>query len=132
MSKLVISTSSFDVDNNPHIQHLQREGMHIAGNPYKRKLTEDETIELLGTEAVGMIAGIAPLTERVFASAKKLKVVSRCGSGLDSVDLAAAKRYGIAVLNTPEAPAQAVAELTMGLILAALRRICQIDRQLRA
>jgi D-3-phosphoglycerate dehydrogenase len=132
MSKLVISTSSFDVDNNPHIQHLQNEGMHIAGNPYKRKLTEDETIELLGTETVGMIAGIEPLTERVFASAKKLKVVSRCGSGLDSVDLAAAKRYGIAVLNTPEAPAQAVAELTMGLILTALRRICQIDRQLRA
>ncbi|MEO7558813.1 MAG: phosphoglycerate dehydrogenase [Nitrosospira sp.] len=132
MSKLVISTSSFDVDNNPHIQHLQKEGMRIAGNPYKRKLTEDETIELLGTKAVGMIAGIEPLTERVFTSAEKLKVISRCGSGLDSVDLAAAKRHGITVLNTPEAPAQAVAELTMGLMLAALRRICQIDRQLRA
>ncbi|KIO50439.1 phosphoglycerate dehydrogenase [Nitrosospira sp. NpAV] len=131
MSKLVISTSSFDVDNNPHLQYLQREGMDIAGNPYKRKLTEDEAIELLGADTVGMIAGIEPLTERVLASAKKLKVISRCGSGLDSVDLAAAKRYGIAVLNTPEAPAQAVAELTMGLILAALRRICQIDRQVR-
>ncbi len=132
MSKLVISTSSFDVDNNLHIHHLLKEGMHIAGNRHGRKLTEDETIELLGADTVGMIAGIEPLTERVFASAKSLKVVSRCGSGLDSVDLAAAKRHGIAVLNTPEAPAQAVAELTMGLILAALRRICQIDRQLRA
>jgi D-3-phosphoglycerate dehydrogenase / 2-oxoglutarate reductase len=132
MSKLVISTSSFDVDHNPHIQHLLQEGMHIAGNSYGRKLTEDEAIELLGTDAIGMIAGIEPLTERVFASAKSLKVVSRCGSGLDSVDLAAAKRYGIAVLNTPEAPAQAVAELTMGLMLSALRRICQTDRLLRA
>ena len=132
MSKLVISTSSFDVDHNPHIQHLLQEGMHIAGNSYGRKLTEDEAIELLGADAVGMIAGIEPLTERVFASAKSLKVVSRCGSGLDSVDLAAAKRYGIAVLNTPEAPAQAVAELTMGLMLSALRRICQTDRLLRA
>ena len=131
MSKLVISTSSFDVDNNPHLQHLLEEGMHIAGNNYGRKLTEDEIIQLLGGDAVGMIAGIEPLTERVFASAKSLKVVSRCGSGLDSVDLAAAKRYGIAVLNTPEAPAQAVAELTMGLMLGALRRICQIDRLLR-
>ncbi|MDQ3185119.1 MAG: phosphoglycerate dehydrogenase [Pseudomonadota bacterium] len=132
MSKLVISTSSFDVDSNPHIQHLLQEGMHIAGNSYGRKLTEDEAIELLGEDAIGMIAGIEPLTERVFASAKSLKVVSRCGSGLDSVDLAAAKRHGIAVLNTPEAPAQAVAELTMGLILSALRRICQTDRLLRA
>ncbi|SCY77783.1 D-3-phosphoglycerate dehydrogenase [Nitrosospira sp. Nl5] len=132
MSKLVISTSSFDVDSNPHIQHLLQEGMHIASNSHGRKLTEDEAIELLGADAVGMIAGIEPLTERVFASAKSLKVISRCGSGLDSVDLAAAKRHGIAVLNTPEAPAQAVAELAMGLILSALRRICRTDRLLRA
>lgn len=131
MSKIVISTSSFDMDNNAHVQHLLKEGMHIAGNSYGRKLTEDEAIELLGEDTVGMIAGIEPLTERVFASAKSLKVVSRCGSGLDNVDLAAAKRYGITVLNTPEAPAQAVAELTMGLILSALRRVCQVDRLLR-
>lgn len=131
MSKLVISTSSFNVDNNPPLQHLLEKGMKITGNSYGRKLTEEETIELLGTDTVGMIAGIEPLTERVFASAKSLKIVSRCGSGLDSVDLAAAKRHGIAVINTPEAPAQAVAELTMSLMLAALRRICQIDRLLR-
>ncbi|MEE8327188.1 MAG: phosphoglycerate dehydrogenase, partial [Nitrosomonadaceae bacterium] len=68
----------------------------------------------------------------VFASAKDLKVVSRCGAGLDSVDLTAAKLRDISVFNTPEAPAQAVAELTMGLMLAALRRICQTDRLLRA
>jgi D-3-phosphoglycerate dehydrogenase len=132
MSNLAISTSSFDVDGNPHLQDLLKEGMRIAKNSYGRKLTEEETIALLGSDTVGMIAGIEPLTERVFASAKGLKVVSRCGSGLDSVDLAAAKRYGISVFNTPEAPAQAVAELAMGMILAALRRICEIDRLLRA
>jgi len=132
MSKLVISTSSFDVDNNSCLQHLINSGMHIVGNSYKRKLTENEIIELLGKDTIGMIAGIEPLTERVFASAKGLKVVSRCGAGLDSVDLTAAKLRDISVFNTPEAPAQAVAELTMGLMLAALRRICQTDRLLRA
>ena len=132
MSKLVISTSSFDVDNNPHLQHLVKAGMNIVGNNFKRKLTEDEIIELLGQDTVGMIAGIEPLTERVFMSAKGLKAISRCGAGLDNVDLTAAKRQGITVFNTPEAPAQAVAELTMGLILAALRRICQVDQLLRA
>ncbi len=131
MSKFVISTSSFDVKNNPHLRHLVKAGMHIVGNSYKRKLTEDEIIKLLGQDTVGMIAGIEPLTERVFVSAKGLKVVSRCGAGLDNVDLTAAKRQDITVFNTPEAPAQAVAELTMGLILAALRRICQIDQLLR-
>ncbi len=131
MRKLVISTSSFDVDNNSCLRNLVNSGMHIVGNSYKRKLTEDEIIELLGEDTVGMIAGIEPLTERVFASAKGLRVVSRCGAGLDSVDLAAAKIRDISVFNTPEAPAQAVAELTMGLMLAALRRICQTDRLLR-
>ncbi|MCZ6897879.1 MAG: phosphoglycerate dehydrogenase [Betaproteobacteria bacterium] len=132
MSKLVISTSSFDVDNNPHLQHLVKAGMNIVGNSFKRKLTEDEIIELLGQDTIGMIAGIEPLTERVFMSAKGLKAISRCGAGLDNVDLTAAKRQDITVFNTPEAPAQAVAELTMSLILAALRRICQVDQLLRA
>ncbi|SEL35262.1 phosphoglycerate dehydrogenase [Nitrosovibrio tenuis] len=131
MSKLVISTSSFDVNNNRPLQHLIKEGIYIVQNSYGRKLTETETAALLGSDTVGMIAGIEPLTEHVLASAKELKVVSRCGSGLDNVDLAAAKRYGITVLNTPEAPAQAVAELTLGLILTALRQICQTDRLLR-
>ncbi|SEP06143.1 phosphoglycerate dehydrogenase [Nitrosovibrio sp. Nv6] len=132
MSKLVISTSSFDMENNPHIQHLVRKGMPVAANSYGRKITEDEAIALLGNDAVGMIAGIEPLTERVFASARNLKVISRCGSGLDSVDLAAAKRHGITVLNTPEAPAQAVAELALALILTILRRICETDKLVRA
>ena len=131
MSKLVISTSSFDVEGNSSLNHLVNSGMHIVRNSYKRKLTEDEAIELLGEDTIGMIAGIEPLTERVFSSAKNLKIVSRCGAGLDSVELAAAELRGISVFNTPEAPAQAVAELTMGLMLAALRRICQTDRLLR-
>lgn len=131
MNKLVISTSSFDVGNNTYLQHVVNSGMHIIGNSYKRKLTENEIIELLGNDTIGMIAGIEPLTKRVFSSAKNLKVISRCGAGLDSVDLKAAKLHDISVFNTPEAPAQAVAELTMGLMLAALRRICQTDRLLK-
>jgi D-3-phosphoglycerate dehydrogenase len=131
MSRLVISTSSFDLNGNPTVQRLIRAGMQIAQNSHGRKLTEDEAIALIGTETVGMIAGIEPLTERVLASAKNLKVISRCGTGTDNVDLAAASRYGITVLNTPEAPAQAVAELTLGLMLAVLRQIRQTDRRLR-
>ena len=131
MNALVISTSSFDIDNNPPIQHLLQQGMQIITNPHRRKLTEDEIIELLSSGAVGLIAGIEPLTERVFQSAKNLRVISRCGAGLDSVDLVAAKNHGITVLSTPEAPAQAVAELTMGFILSLLRQISQIDQSVR-
>ncbi len=131
MNTLVISTSSFDIDNNPPLQQLLRQGFQIVTNPHKRKLTEDEIIELLKDGAVGLIAGIEPLTARVLQAALKLKVISRCGAGLDSVDLTAAQQHGIAVLNTPEAPAQAVAELTMGFILSLLRQISPIDRAVR-
>lgn len=131
MKKFVISTSSFDLDNNPAIQRLLQNGFQVVTNPHRRKLTEDEIIELLNGEVVGLIAGIEPLTERVFQSASPLKVISRCGAGMDSVDLAAAQKHGIAVLNTPEAPAQAVAELTMGYILTLLRQINQIDQAVR-
>lgn len=131
MNTLVISTSSFDIDNNPPLQHLLQQGMRIVTNPHKRKLTEDEIIELLSNGAMGLIAGIEPLTERVFQSSPQLKVISRCGAGLDSVDLNAAKQRGISVLNTPEAPAQAVAELTMGFILSLLRQTAMIDRAVR-
>lgn len=131
MNTLVISTSSFDIDNNPPLQQLLQQGMQIITNPHRRKLTEDEIIELLSGGAIGLIAGIEPLTERVLQSAKNLKVISRCGAGLDSVDLVAAKNHGMTVLNTPEAPAQAVAELTMGFILTLLRQINQIDQSVR-
>ncbi len=131
MNTLVISTSSFDIDNNPPLLHLQKNGMSIVTNPHRRKLTEDEIIELLRQGAIGLIAGIEPLTRRVFEAAPQLKVISRCGAGLDSVDLTAAKQHGITVLNTPEAPAQAVAELTLGYILALLRQISTIDTAVR-
>ena len=132
MSSLVISTSSFDTGNNPAIQRLLQHGFQVITNPHKRKLTEDEIIALLSGGATGLIAGIEPLTERVFQAAPNLKVISRCGAGMDSVDLAAAKHRGIHVLNTPEAPAQAVAELTLGYILSLLRQINPIDRAVRS
>lgn len=86
---------------------------------------------LLGNDTVGLIAGIEPLTRRVLSAANSLRVVSRCGTGLDSVDLEAAKEFNVQVLNTPQAPSQAVAELTLGLMLACLRQIPQTDRLVR-
>lgn len=132
MHKFVISTSSFDTDNNAAIQRLIQAGVQPVTNPYGRRLTEDEAESLLQDDVIGMIAGVEPLTARVIQSAAHLKVISRCGTGMDSVDLDAAKNKGIIVLNTPEAPAQAVAELTLGLILAGLRQIPQTDQKIRS
>ena len=61
-----------------------------------------------------------------------LKVISRCGIGVDSVDLDEAKRRGIPVLTTPEPPALAVSELAAGMIFALARGICVADASIRA
>jgi D-3-phosphoglycerate dehydrogenase len=61
-----------------------------------------------------------------------LKVISRCGVGMDNVDLEAAAQLNIKVFNTPFGPTLAVAELTVGLILDLLRKVTMMDREMRA
>jgi D-3-phosphoglycerate dehydrogenase len=131
MSKLLISTSSFDVKSNQVLHSLQDQGFEIVLNPYGRKLKESEILELLSDDVVGMIAGVEPLTRNVLNSTKSLKVISRCGIGTDSVDLVAAEELGIPVHITPTAPVIAVAELAVSLILSLLRRTLEADRVLR-
>src|ERR671925_596801 len=59
--------------------------------------------------------------------APKLRVIGRAGVGVDNIDLEAATRKGIAVMNTPGANAVAVAEHTFALMLALVRHICRAD-----
>lgn len=134
MKNIFISTSSFDLSNfsETDLNTLRGAGIDIRTNPEGRKLTEDEAIKHLGDGVIGLIAGLEPLNAKVLGSAKSLKAIARVGIGLDTVDLAAAKAHDIAVFNTPEPPAQAVAELTLGHILGMLRNISRVDRAIRA
>jgi D-3-phosphoglycerate dehydrogenase len=130
--KILITTSSFNVAAAESLVRLQRIGFQIVTNPHGRKLTENEVELLLDADVVGMIAGTEPLTRRVLTGARNLKILSRCGIGMDNVDLAAARESGIEVFNTPDAPTAAVAELTLGLMLDVLRGISRVDQQIRA
>lgn len=108
------------------------EQFKMTMNPYKRRLTEEETADMIEKyQPVGIIAGVEPLTKRVLEKANNLKVISRHGIGLDSVDLKAAAQLGIKVLNTPDAPTAAVAELAVGLMLCLLRGIKNADEGMR-
>ena len=131
MARILITTSSFDTEHNIPLQHLRESGCQLVPNPHGRRLTEAEAADLLGNDIVGVIAGVEPLTRAVIGKARLLKVISRCGIGLDSVDLDAAAERGIKVYNTPGAPVSAVAELTLALMLDLLRRVGQADRSLR-
>lgn len=72
-----------------------------------------------------------PCTERLMASCPKLKVVGRYGVGLDTVDLAAATRLGIAVVHAPGSNSDSVAEHAIMLMLTAIKHLIPIDRATR-
>jgi D-3-phosphoglycerate dehydrogenase len=129
---ILITTSSFGAGGDDLLVRLREAGLTVTLNPHGRKLSEAEVGRLLEEHRpVGMIAGIEPLTGRVLSDAPGLKVISRCGAGMDTVDLEAARRQGITVTATPDAVTIPVAELTMGLILGLLRHIHTADASIR-
>ncbi len=129
MPKALITTVPFGDKNRMPIEQLEAAGIHYLVNPIGRKLNEDELAEMV-TDFDVLIAGTEPITSKVMARAKCLKLISRVGIGLDSVDLLAAERRGIQVSYTPDAPAPAVAELTIGLMLSLLRSMNVVNAQM--
>jgi D-3-phosphoglycerate dehydrogenase len=127
---VLISTSSFARHSREPLELLEARGIHYMLNAQGRKLEADEVATLL-TDVDGLVAGTEPLTREVLMRAPRLKVISRCGTGLDNVDLSAAAELGIQVRNTPDAHVDAVAELTLAAILAALRHLPEADRSIR-
>ncbi|MEK7410119.1 MAG: phosphoglycerate dehydrogenase [Actinomycetota bacterium] len=130
--KVLITTSSFDLQNFYELDDLTSAGFEIILNPFKRRLSEHEVSDLLDSDVIGMIAGLEPLTAEVLRNARQLKVIARCGTGLDNVDVHVARDQGISVFTTPDAPTTAVAELTVAHILGLLRHVAESDRNIRA
>ncbi len=129
--KVTWNLSSFAQKDPKPLELLRAKGIEPAGNPYKRAMTAEEVIAFC-SDADGIIAGTEPLNEAVLGQLPRLKVISRCGAGMDNVDLRAAEARGIKVFNTPGGPTRAVAELAVGLMLTLLRQTGAMDRALRA
>ena len=130
---MVTTTSSFARESAEALELMENEGLKIILNPWGRKLKEEELGKLLKDHRpVGLLAGTEPITREVLDTAKDhLRIISRVGVGWDNVDREAAKQMRIQVSRTSGVLTQAVAELTIGLILAALRFISSNDRLIR-
>lgn len=130
MNKIAITTTSFGKYESTLLASLESKKFNVVLNPYGRKLKKEEIIELC-QNAIGIIAGTEIYDGETLERLPGLNVISRCGTGLDSIDIEAADRFGIKVFNTPDAPTLAVAELTVGLILNLLRNISLMDTEIR-
>ena len=129
MLKVLITTVPFGDKNTLPLEILEKNNIEFLINPLNKKLTEDELVELVSDFDV-IIAGTEPITKKVMNRASNLQMISRVGIGLDSVNLLAAKDSGITVSYTPDAPAPAVAELTVGMMLTLLRSVHVANSQM--
>jgi len=98
------------------------EGLHTDMRRLVREIEEREAV---------IVRNQTQLTAEVIGAARKLRVIGRCGVGLDNVDVEAASAKGVVVCYAPEANAASVAEITLGAMLCLARKIVSADRSVK-
>jgi len=110
------------------VKKMREKGFGVDVKP---EISAEELKEIVPNYDVLIVRGRTKVTKEIIKHGKRLKVIGRAGAGLDNIDAKSAEEMGITVLNTPEAAATAVAELTIGLILSLGRKIPMADRSMR-
>jgi D-3-phosphoglycerate dehydrogenase len=111
-------------------QRLSTEGVELIAANVNERLSEEELLEVIG-DIDGIICGDDRITGRVMDAAPCLKVISKWGTGIDSIDSKEATRRGIPVYRTPNAFSEPVADTVLGYILTFARRLPWMDRDIR-
>jgi D-3-phosphoglycerate dehydrogenase len=114
---------------------LGREGLELLRREHevdeRLNLTRDEFLAALPDYAGLLVRSQVKVDAEAFAAGSRLVVVGRAGVGTDNIDLDAATRAGVAVVNAPTANTIAAAELTLALIYALARNVAAADASLR-
>jgi phosphoglycerate dehydrogenase-like enzyme len=122
MDKVYVTPRSITKDGHPSLFKLEKAGLKLILAKPGIQPTEQEQLEIL-PECIAYLAGIEPINEKVLKIAKKLKVISRNGVGIENIDLKAAKRLGIDIMIASGANSQGVAELAISMIFSTARVI---------
>jgi phosphoglycerate dehydrogenase-like enzyme len=113
-------------------QQLKRiPGIEIIKRYELSSTRDDATLARGLAGAWAVVAGSEPYTREVFDKTPALKALLRWGTGSDAVDVAAATDAGVAVVTTPAVNAEAVADMALALMLACLRRLRELDADVR-
>jgi D-3-phosphoglycerate dehydrogenase / 2-oxoglutarate reductase len=111
------------------ISYLKDKGYEVIVSP---TITAEELMHAAADVDALLVRGRTKVTTEVIAVAKRLKVIGRSGTGVDTIDTKAAQDRHIAVVNAPGANAQSVAEHTMALMLAVSRHIVPAVNSVKA
>jgi len=107
---------------------LKRSGFEVREEP---NLTPEQLMKVIPEFDALVVRGRTKVTSAIISAGSKLRAVARSGVGLDNIDLEAARKRSIQIISTPAAPTTSVAELTVGLVLAVLRKISFADRAMK-
>ncbi|MFI7121892.1 phosphoglycerate dehydrogenase [Amycolatopsis sp. NPDC049868] len=124
---IAISTSSFGTQGE---RVLTGSGLQVRRNTLGRK-PDGHELRVLLRGARALIAGTEQLDRAMLEECDELRLISRCGVGVDNVDLDAAQSLGIKVVTAAGGVYRSAAELTVSLMLAVARRVCEADRKMR-
>ncbi|MCG8479937.1 MAG: phosphoglycerate dehydrogenase [Spirochaetales bacterium] len=131
MATVIVTPRSLSAHGHPALKSIEEAGYTLVFPAPGRRPSEDELVTAMD-RCVGYIAGVEPISRRVITAAPTLKVISRNGVGVDSIDLEAANEHGVAVARATGANSRGVAELAIGHILCAARAIPAGDAALKA
>ncbi|OHA30078.1 MAG: hypothetical protein A3G52_02260 [Candidatus Taylorbacteria bacterium RIFCSPLOWO2_12_FULL_43_20] len=128
--KALISAPYFQPIAQKYQERFEKEGIEMVIPKVNERLSELELLSLVG-DIDAILCGDDRITRKVIESAPKLKVISKWGTGIDSIDQEAAKEHGIPVRNTLNAFSVPVADSVLGYILCFARDIINLDRKMR-
>jgi D-3-phosphoglycerate dehydrogenase / 2-oxoglutarate reductase len=129
VTTVAVTPRSLRQTPGPHLDRLRSE-LEVRFPDVDRPLDEEEMVELV-RGCAGLIVGVDPVTTRVL-KAGPLRVVVKYGSGMDNIDVEAARTLCVQVTSTPGANARSVAELAIALLLSLARNVALHDRSVRA
>lgn len=127
---VAVTFPGFDPTNPRHTSALEAAGLEIRFEPNTGLRTPGEVAAIV-SDAVAAIVSTDPFDASVFAACPRLRVLARSGVGVDSIDLEAAAQAQVIVTTAAGANNEAVADHTLALMLAASRRIVELDAAVR-
>ncbi len=117
-----VALQTFCEGNDRPRRELLRAGLRVRENPLGRRLRREEMPDFLN-EADAVLAGIEPYDAGILQRLPRLRCISRCGTGTDSIDLETARKRGVAVLTTPDEVVEPVAQMALAMLLALARNL---------
>jgi D-3-phosphoglycerate dehydrogenase len=128
--KVLVTTRSFGKEVREPMERLRREGCHILEWREGSGLSESDLLAKVA-QIDAWIVAFHPIHATTMDAAPRLRIIAKHGVGVDNIDIAAATARGIVVNTAPSANDQAVADLTMALLLSLLRRIPEANASVK-